>query len=306
MPVYNGEPFVREALECLTRQTFGDFELIISDNCSTDGTPAIVEEFAARDPRIRVIRQARNLGAPVNLGFVLDAATAEYFMWFSHDDWVEPNYLEAVYGALTADPQKTLAVATVIVKKGKSLTRPWEQSLREWPQEPSEARRGYFPNLSKRPRVWRVMRLLRISRSGWFYGLYRAADLRRAHARAVNDFAHVRSFHLTFLPFLLNDRVAGTNETVFYKRKYKTESQRSQKLPRPEMLGERYRFAATFFLFCLRELFDSRLTLWEKLVCVPAVLAYTSWKGEKFRPLIRSTLAWPVRRVWLLATGREL
>ena len=150
------------------------------------------------------------------------------------------------------------------------------------------------------------MRLLRTSRSAWFYGLYRAADLRRAHARAVDDFAYVRSFHLTFLPFLLNDRVAGTNETVFYNRSYKTESQRSQRLPRPEMLGERYHFATTFFLFCLRELFESRLALWEKLVCAPAVLAYTGRMGEKFRPLIRSTMAWPVRRLWLLATGKEL
>ena len=79
-PVYNGEPLVREALECLTRQTFSDFELIVSDNCSTDGTLAIVEAFAAQDPRIRIIRQARNFGGAANWRIVLDAVTAKYFL----------------------------------------------------------------------------------------------------------------------------------------------------------------------------------------------------------------------------------
>lgn len=108
--------------------------------------------------------------------------------------------------------------------------------------------------------------------------------------------------NLTVLPFLLNDRVTGTNETAFYSR----ESSSSERRPRPTMLGVRYHFAATFFLCYLRELFESRLALWEKLVCVPVLLYYTSRKGEKFKRLIFSTMAWPVRRVWLLATGREL
>ena len=287
MPVYNGELFVREALESLTRQTFGDFELTVSDDCSTDGTLAIVEAFAAQDPRIRVIRQACNVGAYANYRVVLDAATAEYFLWFDQDDWVEPNYLEALYGALTADPQRALAVSAVI------RTR----------RDRTEARRASFPNLSKRPRVWRVIRLLHANRPSWFYGVFRTADLRRAYARATDDFAYEWSMdNLTFLPFLLNDRITGTNETVFYKR----ESHISQWLPWPTMLGVRYHFAATFFLYCLRELFESRLALWEKLVCVPVLLYYTSRKGGKFKRLIFSTMAWPVRRVWLLATGREL
>lgn len=288
MPVYNGELYVRDALESLTRQTFGDFELTVSDNCSTDGTLAIVEAFAAQDPRIRVIRQARNVGAYANFRFVLDAATAEYFLWFAHDDWVEPNYLEALYGALTADPQRALAVGAFIRTR---LDRTEARGSRS------------FPNLSKRPRVWRVIRLLHASRPAWFYGVFRTADLRRAYARAADGFAYEGSMdNLTVLPFLLNDRITGTNETVFYQRL----SHSSQRLPRPPMLGVRYHFTATFFLYCLRELFESRLALWEKLVCVPVLLHYTSRKGGKFKRLIFSTMAWPVRRVWLLATGREL
>jgi len=73
MPVYNGEKYIREALDSLLAQTFTDFELIISDNASTDGTQVICEEYAARDPRIRYVRQRENRGAVANFRFVLDS-----------------------------------------------------------------------------------------------------------------------------------------------------------------------------------------------------------------------------------------
>ena len=63
MPAYNAEQTIGDSVECLLRQTLTDFELIISDNASTDGTWAIVEECARRDPRIVPVRQAQNIGA---------------------------------------------------------------------------------------------------------------------------------------------------------------------------------------------------------------------------------------------------
>jgi len=86
MPVYNGEKFIRDALDSLLAQTFTDFELIISDNASTDDTEAICRGYAAKDARIRYVRQAENLGAAANFKFVLDEAVGEYFMWAAHDD----------------------------------------------------------------------------------------------------------------------------------------------------------------------------------------------------------------------------
>jgi len=93
MPVYNGEPFIREALDSLLAQTFTDFELIISDNASTDGTEAICREYAAKDDRIRYVRQPENRGALANFQFVLDEAAGEYFMWAAADDWWSENWL---------------------------------------------------------------------------------------------------------------------------------------------------------------------------------------------------------------------
>lgn len=97
MPVFNGEAYVREAIESLLSQTVGDFELVISDNASTDGTPAICQAYAAQDSRVRYIRQANNLGAAANFWFVLHAAQlGDYFMWAACDDTWSANWVETL------------------------------------------------------------------------------------------------------------------------------------------------------------------------------------------------------------------
>ena len=104
MPVYNGEPFIREALDSLLAQTFTDFELIISDNASTDGTEAICREYEAKDARIRYVRQAENLGATANFQFVLDEALGIYFMWAAADDSQTSDFIELLITALDENP----------------------------------------------------------------------------------------------------------------------------------------------------------------------------------------------------------
>ncbi len=93
MPVYNGERFIREALDSLLAQTFTDFELIISDNASTDATESICRNYEEQDSRIRYIRQRENLGALPNFQFVLNEASGEYFMWAACDDKWDRDWL---------------------------------------------------------------------------------------------------------------------------------------------------------------------------------------------------------------------
>lgn len=109
LPVYNGEAFLGEAIESILGQTFTDFELIISDNASTDGTEAICRRFAAQDERVRYHRQERNLGAAPNYNFTFHAARGEYFKWSAHDDVIEPTMLERCVEVLDADPDVQLA-----------------------------------------------------------------------------------------------------------------------------------------------------------------------------------------------------
>ena len=107
--VYNGGRFLRGTLDSLLSQTFTNFELIISDNCSTDDTSAICVEYAERDARIRYYRAERNMGAGWNTRRVLSLATAKYFKLAAHDDRCEPRFLERCVEALERDPALVLA-----------------------------------------------------------------------------------------------------------------------------------------------------------------------------------------------------
>lgn len=102
MPVYNGEKYIREALDSLLAQIISDFELIISDNASTDRTESICREYAERDARIIYFRQKENIGAAANFQFVLSRAQEDIFMWAAHDDVWAKNYLKDAT-ALLAD-----------------------------------------------------------------------------------------------------------------------------------------------------------------------------------------------------------
>lgn len=95
LPVYNGAAFLRETLDAILAQDFTDFEVVIGDNASTDGTEAICREFAARDPRIVYHRHAANLGAAPNYNFVFEMSRAPLFKWAAHDDLLKPGFLSA-------------------------------------------------------------------------------------------------------------------------------------------------------------------------------------------------------------------
>lgn len=103
MPIFNGEQYLVETLESLLGQTFTNFELIISDNASTDATKDICLEFAARDNRIRYVRQNANLGASKNFNLLIEMASGEYFKWASHDDLCAPTFLEQCVSVLDQD-----------------------------------------------------------------------------------------------------------------------------------------------------------------------------------------------------------
>lgn len=100
MPVFNGEKYIRDALDSLLNQTFSDFELIISDNASTDSTEEICCEYASRDSRISYFRQTENNGAITNFQFVLDQARGEFFMWAAYDDLWSSDFLKDAVGSL--------------------------------------------------------------------------------------------------------------------------------------------------------------------------------------------------------------
>ncbi|WP_232518816.1 glycosyltransferase family 2 protein [Mycobacterium intracellulare] len=94
IPVYNGDASLEQALKSICSQSFRDYEVIISDNASTDNTAQICQEMAAINPRIKYFRQEKNIGAAANFKFVLDKAVGEYFHWLAADDTRSDNFLE--------------------------------------------------------------------------------------------------------------------------------------------------------------------------------------------------------------------
>ena len=109
LPVYNGSRYVAAAVESVLAQSFRDFELIISDNASTDDTESIGRAFAARDPRVAYRRNARNVGLTGNFNLLVPLARGRLFKWATADDVLRPGYLERCVEAVDADPAVILA-----------------------------------------------------------------------------------------------------------------------------------------------------------------------------------------------------
>src|SRR6267142_6107507 len=130
LPVYNGAEFLRAALDSILRQDYRDFELIISDNASTDGTRAICQQYAQGDKRIRYFRNESNGGAAENYRRVFELARGDYFNWATHDDIQLPGFLRRCAEVLDKAPTSVVLVAPraeIIDAEGRKIE--------DWPVE---------------------------------------------------------------------------------------------------------------------------------------------------------------------------
>jgi glycosyltransferase involved in cell wall biosynthesis len=130
LPVYNGEKYVAESIEALLGQSFTDFELIISDNASTDGTGEISRHYEKQDSRVRYFRQPQNIGLAPNHNFVAEQARGELFKWASNDDLYARDLLERCVDALDKHPDVVLAHSwTARVDAAGTVSKAFEYPL---------------------------------------------------------------------------------------------------------------------------------------------------------------------------------
>jgi len=115
MPVFNDKDFITQTLESVLRQTYNDFILIISDDCSTDGSGEICKAFARNDSRIKYIRQKTNLGISWNMQFLLSLCKTEFFMWAGDDDLYAPTFIEGHIAALQSNPGSVSAFCPCVL-----------------------------------------------------------------------------------------------------------------------------------------------------------------------------------------------
>jgi glycosyltransferase involved in cell wall biosynthesis len=113
VPVYNAENYLEVALDSILAQTFTDFELIISDNASTDRTPEICRSYAGKDPRISYYRAEKNRGAAWNFNRVFELSSGKYFKWTAHDDLIAPDCLSKCVDVLEMDDSVVLCWSKV-------------------------------------------------------------------------------------------------------------------------------------------------------------------------------------------------
>ncbi len=182
MPVYNGERYLEEALESILGQSFEDFELVISDNASTDRTGEICRAHADKDERIRYFCMEQNLGVIQNFNTVFRLSTGEYFKWAAADDVCGPDYLKRAVEILDTDPSVVLVWAKTagIDERGDPVALPNEISDLNSPKS------VYSPDPAVRFRrllrnVWWV--------DGPFYGVMRSralADTRWLHPQHMS------------------------------------------------------------------------------------------------------------------------
>jgi glycosyltransferase involved in cell wall biosynthesis len=169
--VRNGRPAVNRCIESILAQDFTDFELVISDNVSDDGTVEVLEEYARADPRVRFDVNPVNIGLHENMRRVLDAAQGTLFRWISADDWLEEGYLSACVRALEERPDAIGVTTAFTLHAPDGSTRYGDY-------------RGEFPSSADPAR--------RFERMLWFfhagdakydpvYGVYRRTQLMRAH-----------------------------------------------------------------------------------------------------------------------------
>ncbi len=148
LAVYNGENFLAESLDALLGQSYDNFELIISDNASTDGTADICRRYEKQDARIRYFRQPRNIGLAPNHNFVFEQARGELFKWASHDDLYARDLLKRCIDALDENPHVVLAHSwTALIDGSGSLIELMEYPLATAsPRAPERFRSMLFAN----------------------------------------------------------------------------------------------------------------------------------------------------------------
>jgi len=130
MPVYNGANFIAEAIESLLAQTFTDFELIISDNGSTDETESICRSFVKRDPRVQYFRSDCNRGAAWNYNRTFELSNSPYFKWASHDDICAPTLVERCVEVLDQEDAVVLCYAkTTFIDEKSQVINEYEDKL---------------------------------------------------------------------------------------------------------------------------------------------------------------------------------
>lgn len=296
LAVYNGEEFLREAIESILGQTYTDFELIISDNASTDRTADICLEFARKDKRIRYYRNAQNIGGAANENLTFELARAPYFRWAAHDDVLAPRLLEACCEVLDHNPDVVLCHSQTVIIDQYGIHKSLISRNRANCSRPAERFVTVTPLDHNCEETYGVIRTEALRKTG-LQQLYTDSDRTLlAHLSLMGKFHEVP-------------------EPLFYKRYHPAMStqvypnwrERSAWFGGGRTAANSYPFFAQLRHY-LEIIATTPIPMWQKLLCFRHmlywVMRYRRWLGLcgdislAFHNGIRRTIAWatPARR----------
>jgi glycosyltransferase involved in cell wall biosynthesis len=159
MPVYNAQRYLAGTLDSILAQSFRDFELVISDNGSTDRTEQICRDYASRDSRIRYVRHEVNRGAAWNHNCVLGFARGEFFKWNSYDDRLAPTFLEKCVAVLDRTAEAVLCFSTFVDVDANGKPFRTKSPLGMWLPRPHERFRQLIRRHHTCEEVYSLIRL---------------------------------------------------------------------------------------------------------------------------------------------------
>ena len=260
MPLYQAERYLEETLATILAQTFRDFELIISDNASTDRTEEICRRHMALDDRISYSRNERNMGAAYNYNRVVHLARGEYFKHAAYDDLLAPTYLERLVELLNREPDVVLAYPNCCVIDGNG------EPLASAPAVTDLVSRDASPHV-------RLERYIpRGGAAGMcdpVFGLFRTAVLRQTAILG----SYVSADAILLGETMLYGQVENVPETLFFERYH----ERGSVISNPS-IDQRY----AWFDPAIRPRASNRLYHWR-------------WLIELVRAIHRAPLSWTER-----------
>lgn len=216
LPVYNGGTYLAEALDSLLGQSFGDFQVLVSDNGSTDATPDICLDFARRDRRLIYTRTTTNIGAGPNFNRVFALSRSPLFKWMAHDDMLAPGALARLVHALEQRPDAVLAHSrlTLIDEAGRPLQASRDGRLVE--QHGRRFHRLEPPHLAEgvRPSHRFGEALRRMNWCTAIFGIIRADALARTHMHG----SYYEADRVLLAELALWGRFVQLDEPVMIKR----------------------------------------------------------------------------------------
>lgn len=205
LPVYNGMPHLRAAIESLLKQTYSNIEILISDNASTDGTREYCRALAEVHPHVRYVRNSENVGPLENFRRALARARGEYFMWAAHDDKWSDRFVSGLVESLLASADAVLATPTTIhIREDGTLCS-------EPPDRPATGQSD-TANLKL---------LFDDHASSWIYGLWRGDWLQQHFA----EFLRLPLWGgdvLWLTDICQRCKITGNQEAIIYKRRLRS------------------------------------------------------------------------------------